>query len=347
MTLLATENVATLQRTPSRGKKKGKWDLWIEDSAEWMVREEWIAEEERGELVRKARLTADAYEIKSEPELRVLNLGEGWRSIAKAVLKYYLTARVVGVDRRGFTWTGYVEGYITAEVMHDWTQKSSAGGSDLITAVSKKAAVPASAWDVVDLEPECTLFSTANVQNVSRGCAHGKHLESPANIASMTPERLAREREDYAQARAGVVTQLLSLERHPGLAFLLENPAESELWYLPEVLEIISRNLRWVIRVIDRCAYGWREKNPTKIMTNRPVWVPKGRTGNGRCRAGKCTGWLTPSGQTEHPGQTCPNSKEKGLDTGDKRGGCNEKAQKAVKNALEEELIEEMYRMIL
>ena len=33
--------------------------------------------------------------------------------------------------------------------------------------------------------------------------------------------------------------------------------------------------------------------------------------------------------------------------TGDKRGGRNEKAHKAVKNALEEELIEEMYRMIL
>ena len=55
--------------------------------------------------------------------------------------------------------------YITAEVMHDWAQKSPAGGSDLITAVSKKAAVPTSAWDVVDLEPECTLFSTTNVQN--------------------------------------------------------------------------------------------------------------------------------------------------------------------------------------
>ena len=53
------------------------------------------------------------------------------------------------------------------------------------------------------------------------------------------------------------------------------------------------------------------------------------------------------NGQTEHPGQTCPNSKEKGLDTGDKRGGRNDKAQKAVKNALEEEVIEEMYRMIL
>ena len=53
--------------------------------------------------------------------------------------------------------------------------------------------------------------------------------------------------------------------------------------------------------------------------------------------------------KTEHPGQTCSNSKEKDTDTGDKRGRRNKKARKAVKNALEleEELIEEMYRMIL
>jgi len=56
---------------------------------------------------------------------------------------------------------------------------------------------------------------------------------------------------------------------------------------------------------------------------------------------------LTSSGQTEHPGQTCPNTKEKKLDTGAKKGGKCENAQKAVKNALEEELIAEMYEMIL
>ena len=39
--------------------------------------------------------------------------------------------------------------------------------------------------------------------------------------------------------------------------------------------------------------------------------------------------------------------KEKKLDTGAKKGGKCEKAQKAVKNALEEELIAEMYEMIL
>ena len=91
---------------------------------------------------------------------------------------------------------------------------------------------------MIDLEPECTLY-TANIQNVGKGCTHGKHLNSPASLASMTPERLAKERGDYAQARAGVVTQLLSLGRHPDLAILLENHSEPELWYLPEVLEII------------------------------------------------------------------------------------------------------------
>ena len=202
------------------------------------------------------------------------------------------------------------------------------------------------AWGIIDLEPECTLFSTANTQNMSRGCTHGKYLDSPASLASMAPERLAEEREKYAQARAGVVTQLLSREQHPELAFLLENQSESELWYLPKVVEIIQRNPGWVIREIDGCAYGRREKKPTKIMTNRPAWTPKGRTGNGRCRAGRCTGRLTPSGQTEHPSQTCSNSKEKSLDTGNKREGRNEKAQKAVKNALKEP-IGEMYSMIL
>ena len=29
------------------------------------------------------------------------------------------------------------------------------------------------------MEPECTLFSAANSQNTTRGCAHGKHGEKP------------------------------------------------------------------------------------------------------------------------------------------------------------------------
>ena len=102
-----------------------------------------------------------------------------------------------------------------------------------------------------------------------------------------------------------------------------------------------------MIRELDRCAYDRREKKPTKRLTNRPAWILKGRTGNGRCRAEKCTGWLTSSGQTEHPEHTCPNSKDKRLDRRAKKAGKCEKAQKAVKNSLEEELIAEMYEMFL
>ena len=93
------------------------------------------------------------------------------------------------------------------------------------------------AWDVIDLEPECALFSTANNQNTTRGCAHSKYAEKPASIVIMTPEKLAEERQMYAEARAGVATQLQSLGRHPLLAFLLENPSNSELWELPEVCQ--------------------------------------------------------------------------------------------------------------
>ena len=109
-------------------------------------------------------------------------------------------------------------------------------------AASKKASIPATAWDVIDLEPECTLFSEANAQNTTTGCAHGKHAEKPGSIANMTPERLEEERQMYAEAKAGVVTQLQSLERHPLLASLLENPSNSELWELPEVMGILLRN---------------------------------------------------------------------------------------------------------
>ena len=96
------------------------------------------------------------------------------------------------------------------------------------------------------------------------------------------------------------MTQLKLLERHLLLAFLLENTSNSELRELPEVVEILLRNQQWVIRDTNRCAYGHREKKPTEALTNRPAWIPRGRAGNGRCKAGKCTGWLTSSGHTEH-----------------------------------------------
>ena len=70
------------------------------------------------------------------------------------------------------------------------------------------------------------------------------------------------------------------------------------------------------------------DKDIDQLASLDPEGQDRGWALQGSCKAGKCTGWLTSSGQTEHPGQTCPNSKEKKLDTGAKKGGKCEKAQK-------------------
>lgn len=341
---LAAEGTVMLMETPNKPAGKGKWPNWVEDVAEWLVRMEWRSEEEAGEIREKAENLERMTERTSVTQ-RILNLGEGWGSIRKAVARRWPSVHVTGVDRRGFTWVGREKGHITAEVEHDWNDQRP--GKDLIDTLSKKASVSAKGWALISLEPECTLFSGGNAINQAAGCAHGRWAETEVSLAAMTTERLAQEREMYREAKAGVIVQLESLERHPDIPFFAENPAGSELWVLPEVREIIDRNPGWVERQIDRCAFGREEQKPTVILTNRKDWTPRGRTGNGRCKAGSCTGSRTRSGRTKHPRQTIPGSKERRLDTGDKVKGRRELAEKAVKNALEQELVEEMFGTVL
>ena len=54
----------------------------------------WLEEGEAESAMVAARKTADEHEIKGKPEILTLNLGEGWRSLTKAVLmiKKYSTA---------------------------------------------------------------------------------------------------------------------------------------------------------------------------------------------------------------------------------------------------------------
>ena len=340
--LLSAQGKATMQQRPNKPANKGKWNDWVEDSVGWMIQHEWLTAEEAVGLSAKALSTAQQHEV-SKDTILVLNLGEGWRSVARGVEAVFPGAIVVGADKRGFTWVGAIVGRITAELRHDWSTAT----TDLITALSKKAGVSVRAWSLIALEPECTLFSTANAMNMHDGTAHGLWALMPQNIANATPERVQDEVRQYKEAVRGVVIQLESLERHPHLAFIVENPADSALWSLPEVLLILQRNKDWVIREVDRCAYGREEQKPTKFLTNRPAWVPRGRTGNGRCCAGRCTGVLTKSGKTEHPKQTLANSKEKRVDCGKKVGGRREWTIKAVVNAIEREFIEEAYPAIM
>ena len=142
-----------------------------------------------------------------------LNLGEGWRSVGRHIANIIPWAHVVGADRRGFTYTGTVMGHITAEVEHDW----SAQDIDLITTLSKKASVPLSKWNLVTLEPECTLLSVGHAINQRSGNAHGKWALTELNIRNLTPQRQMEEATRYQQAKDGIRIHLISLEKHPFL----------------------------------------------------------------------------------------------------------------------------------
>ena len=339
---MSAEQKATLQQNPNKPHKQGPWNTWIEDSVRWMQERKWIKETEAAAIIAAARKTHEVHKAQ-ETQIKILNLGEGYRSIERGIHTKYPEAKVTGADRRGFTYTGQKHGEITAEIRHDWTNQK----TDLITAISKKASTAPSKWTLVTLEPECTLFSATNAMNQKNGSAHGKWAESEQNKAAAAPGRVEDERRMYQEAKEGVMTQLQSLERHPGIPFALENPATSELWDLQEVKEIVNRNPRWITHEIDRCAYGRDEKKPTRYLTNIESWDPKGRTGNGRCKAGACTGKITSSGRTIHPRQTVANTKQRRVNQGAKTGGRREFTRGAVINAIEPELILEILESVL
>ena len=340
--LLGAQGEATLMMDPNKARNRGTWDTWIEDSVEWMLTNGWISEAQAPGITELAIQTKQTHARPHAPTMWALNIGEGWRSVGRHIASIVPGAHIAGADRRGFTYTGTAMGHITAEIQHDWSTQD----SDLITALSKKASVPVGKWDLITLEPECTLFSVANAINQASGSAHGQWALTELNILNSTPQRQSEEALRYQQAKDGVRIQLVSLERNPNIPFLLENPADSELWELEEVVEILARQPTWRKERIDRCAYGRMEQKPTIILTNIAGWRPRGSTGNGRCKGGRCTGTVTASGRTAHPRQTVANNKSKRVDNGGKTGGRYEWTTKAVVNALERNLLKEIIQAL-
>ena len=111
------------------------------------------------------------------------------------------------------------------------------------------------------------------------------------------------------------------------------------------VVETLARQPTWGKWRIDRCAYGRLEQKPTIILTNIRDWRPKGSTGHGRCKGGRCTGTVAAS-RAAHPKQTVANSRERRVDNGEKTGGRYEWTTKAVVNALEEDLLREIIQAL-
>ena len=91
----------------------------MEDTVEWMVQNGWIEDSEADEMIRKAKVTRERYTTTTKPTMLALNLGEGWRSVGRAIANLIPGAHIAGADRRGRTYTGTLHGTITAELKHD------------------------------------------------------------------------------------------------------------------------------------------------------------------------------------------------------------------------------------
>ena len=83
-----------------------------------MVRKEWRSEAE-AEMIREKAENLERMTERTVPTQQILNLGEGWRSIEKAVARKCPSEHVTGMDRREFTWVGREKGHITAEARDD------------------------------------------------------------------------------------------------------------------------------------------------------------------------------------------------------------------------------------
>ena len=277
--ILTSEGALTLTDTPNLPSRQGPWTSWYEDAWTWIAANNWAAPSDSTQD-HPAQTAPPTYDH------LVLDLGEGWGSVGRAIRETGRRIRVVGVDNRGFTSTGTRHGIITAEVTHDFAANSS---TDLITAISRKVGVHPRAWALVWMSMECRLFSKANALNQATGTAHGRWALTALSKANSTQAKQTEERRLTKEATEAIRRQLEALETHPELIFALEQPEDSSLWDLPVVKKYLKRNPSWVRHSVDQCAYGREAQKPTAVLTNSE-WTPMGMTGQGKCIIGRCAG---------------------------------------------------------
>ena len=234
-------------------------------------------------------------------------------------------------------------GTITAAVNHDYSRAREDLRENRRRTLERKVGTSANQWMLVWISAECTTWSQGNYMNTAKGAAHGPKALLPLNASVATPERLAEEAERTSDASQGLEYLVELLEECPSLLFALENPKLSDLWTTQTIRAARQRNPGWILTEVDQCAYGRLEMKPTKILHNLKHWNPRGLTGDGRCRTGVCAGTKgNPRGVKCHRKQTIPKTKDKRPDQGELVRGKREFTLKAVVNAVEAKLVQEI-----
>lgn len=345
LAVLTADGLVILESCPRKRNNKGDRTEWVREAVEWMEKEGWMPNGDERRMTRRKAEEANQMTVgKRRGKHLVIDIGEGWGSVRNAVREMEEDVTSIGVDRRGFTYTGTRDGVITAAVTHDLTEKGSGG---VLESIAKKAGRSIRTWTLLWASPECSPLSIANAMNQSKGAAHGKWATTQENRGNATTERIEQEKEYSQEAEESLRHLIAALEHAPSIQFALENPATSDLWKSTVLTQAMERHPQWRKVRVDQCAYGRKSQKPTNILTNmtREQWTPGGRTGDGRCKIGKCAGTSgNAKGDRRHEEQTVPNSKERRPSQGEKQGGRREYTGEAVVNAVAADLVQEVVR---
>jgi len=314
LALLVRDGTVVLEIDPdTRGDTKAG-DAWLQEAAEWMRQRGRIPNDENAEdFVRAAAAAQTALRATLDSVNHwVLDMGEGWGGIRRAVSTMMEGVASVGADRRGFTSVGSNLPKIISRITTDFSTPIDSGYSNLLKKMATLSCRPLSGYLMVWLSVECTLYSQACYMGVSAGTAHGAAALHPLNIAAASPERIAHEMELMIESHLAIENQLSALIQEPGVLFALEcsNCAMWDLNVVKASLCMMVGGGHWHLHEVDQCAFGRLEQKPTKILTNID-WLPEGITSKpGCCVLGECAGTRGNSpGGSKHRGRIVQDSR--------------------------------------
>ena len=329
LALMTHAGEVVLESDPNRRNENSGGQEWLREAASWMVKHGWLPEHETPEgFARDAEAKQSAVrDTQDETRYWILDMGEGWGGIRRAVSPMIEGVTSVGADRRGFTSIGKGLPKIISRITTDFSTPINSGYSNLLRKVSKLSVRPLSEYLMVWLSVECTLYSQACYMGVTAGTAHGKAALHPANIAAAPPEQIEHEMELLIESHLAIENQLSALIQEPYTLFALEC-SDCDMWSLPVVeatMAMMVTGGHWYLHEVDQCAFGRLEKKPTKILTNIE-WSPAGITSKpGCCVVGECAGTMGNAlGDHRHRGRVMQDSQawrsEQKITAADRRG---------------------------
>ena len=182
------------------------------------------------------------------------------------------------------------------------------------------------------MSPCCRTFTKTDSSNVPKGHNYRLHDRSnptkPPKSRSTVKGRMAHRADKMVKWAIRVLRYFI--REHEALVYL-ENPV-GNLCRRPYMRGLQADGFRRV--EVHYCAYGHHYMKPTHIWTNmtEEQWVPKGRTGTGRCEKRCWVGMWGERGRWVHRYKIAQGSREA-------KGGLGRRAHK---NMMPQELHEEL-----